>query len=558
MKTLRPHQQKALEELGNGKVLKGGVGSGKTLVAVAYYVQREAPRDVYVITTAKKRDSLDWEEEFASFGIGKAENATTQGVLTVDSWNNIARYRDVRDAFFVFDEQRAVGSGAWAKSFIAIARVNRWIMLSATPGDTWLDLIPVFIANGLYKNRTEFIRQHVIYSYYQKFPKVDRYVGEPTLVRHKARLFVDMPFERHTNRIINEVLVSHDPEKLEKVTEKRWNVFEEKPLRDIAEMFSVSRKVVNTDPSRLSSVERLMETHPRLIVFYNFNYELEQLRTLGLKPTTNQAASSSTDSTSHRSASTESATCGGANSKGTGEWASSATEPTRTATSTSASRPTTESTSSAMEQPSSGDRPTPSSERYSGLRSLTPVSRSTSDSTKLDSPSSTTPHLSAIPTTHSSVGSGVGSSRSSEKSSPQSSDSTGDSSRRSTTSTTTKSDGSKSPPSMPSSGLVVAEWNGHKHEPIPKTDRWLYLVQYVAGSEGWNCTETDATAFYSLTYSYKNWEQAFGRIDRMNTPFTDLHYYILQSNSWIDKAIRKALNAKRNFNESAFMRKKAS
>lgn len=377
---LYPHQRKAVEELDNGKILWGGVGTGKSLTAAAYYVEREAPRDVYVITTAKKRDSLDWEGEFVQYGIYKNRETTVAGVLTVDSWNNIERYIDVKGAFFIFDEQRIVGSGSWSKSFIKIAKANRWILLSATPGDTWLDYIPVFVANGFYKNRTEFKREHVVYNTFSKFPKVDRYIGVGKLLRHRNSLLVEMPYLRHTTRITREVLVAHDKDLLEEVTKKRWNPFEERPLRDVAELYSVARKVTNADSSRFLTIRNLLTVHPRLIVFYNFDYELEILRELA-------------------------------------------------------------------------------------------------------------------------------------------------------------------------EDTVVAEWNGHKHQSIPVGDSWVYLVQYVAGSEGWNCTSTDTIVFYSLTYSYKNWHQAFGRIDRLNTPFDRLYYYVLKSSSWIDNAVWKSLKNKQSFNE---------
>ena len=384
---LYQHQLDAIEKLSNGKVLYGGVGSGKTKVALSYYLKYEAPKDIYVITTAMKRNSLDWEEEATQLGIGKAKNKTLAGVLTVDSWNSMHKYEAVEDAFFIFDEQRLVGAGAWTKSFIKIAKRNRWILLSATPGDTWLDYVPVFLANGFYKNRTEFKREHVIYRPYSKFPIVERYVSVGRLVKHRNAILVEMPYTSHTKRHTTEVSVSYDQEKFKQVIKQRWNVYENRPIRNVAEMFYVMRKVVNSDTSRLQAIRILFRnTHPKIIVFYNFDYELEMLRTL-------------------------------------------------------------------------------------------------------------------------------------------------------------------------ENEMPIAEWNGHKHQPIPDGDRWLYLVQYVAGAEGWNCITTDAVCFYSLTYSYKNWHQEHGRIDRLNTPFTDLYYYVLKSNSVIDQAVAKSLKEKKNFNESRYYKK---
>jgi hypothetical protein len=381
---LYTHQEEALNKLSNGKILWGGVGTGKSLVAAAYYMKEEAPKDVYVITTAKKRDSLEWDGEFVKYGVGKYADATTAGVLTVDSWNNIGRYRDIQGAFFIFDEQRLVGSGQWSQMFIRIARCNNWILLSATPGDTWMDYIPVFIANGFYKNRTEFKRRHVVYNTFTKFPKVDRYVEVATLVRLRNSLLIEMPFERRTTRQVEVVDVDYDREMFERAVKKRWNPFKDEPIRDVAELFATMRKIVNSDSTRIIALRKLLDRHAKLVVFYNFDYELEVLRSL-------------------------------------------------------------------------------------------------------------------------------------------------------------------------SDVVTVAEWNGHKHENLPSGDSWVYLVQYTAGAEGWNCTTTDTMVFYSLTYSYKLWHQAFGRIDRLNTPFLVLYYYVLLSNSAIDLAVARSLREKKSFNERVKM-----
>lgn len=391
MVTLMPHQIDAVEKLSNGKVLFGGVGTGKSLTALAYYMKKEAPKDIYIITTARKRDELDWEGEAAKFGIGTVPGATVAGLLTIDSWNNIGKYTETEDAFFIFDEQRLIGTGAWVKAFQRIARKNQWIMLTATPGDVWLDYAPLFIANGLYKNITEFKREHVVYAPFSKFPKIIRYMGVRTLERWRNLLLVEMPYIKHTERVIHELEVKYDEALFDVVKRKRWNVYEDAPLKDVSEMFRVMRRVVNTDPSRLEVIKDLMVFggHNKIIVFYWNNYELDILRTL-------------------------------------------------------------------------------------------------------------------------------------------------------------------------SSEVTVAEWNGHKKEPIPKTDKWVYLVQYVAGAEAWECTETDCMVFYSLCYSYKNFEQAQGRIDRLNTPFNKLHYYTLVSSSMIDQAVKRSLENKKTFNELTFFRENLS
>lgn len=377
---LYPHQEDALGRMHNGCILVGGVGTGKSRTAAAYYHDNESPKDVYVITTAKKRDSHDWIGEFARFGVGRTPDSSIAGVLTVDSWNNLHNYADVEGAFFIFDEQRLVGNGSWVKSYLAIARKNNWILLSATPGDTWLDYIPVFLANGFYKNRTEFKREHVVYQPYSRYAKVERYLGLRKLEAYRKEILVEMPYERHTTREVHYVDMEFDCESMDRVWKKRWNVFENRPLKDVGEQYRCMRRIANTDPSRLRTVYDLLEIHDRLIVFYNFDYELEILREL-------------------------------------------------------------------------------------------------------------------------------------------------------------------------SNVCTLAEWNGHKHEEIPDTESWVYLVQYAAGSEGWNCISTDAMVMYSLTYSYKYWHQAFGRIDRLNTPFDVLHYYVLTSLALIDRQILNALKQKRNFNE---------
>lgn len=397
---LAPHQRKAARELHNGAILKGGVGTGKTRTAMYYYytavcngcvsvngvgdtVAPQRPRDIYVITTAKKRDDLDWEQEAAHFGVSTNREISLGGVqIKVDSWNNIENYAGIKHAFFVFDEQRLVGNGAWVKAFYKIAEQNEWIMASATPGDTWMEYIPVFVANGYYKNRTEFIREHVIFKPFSKFPKIDRYVNQGRLIKYRKEILVEMPFKRHTVRHVKPVITEYDRDLMKRAMVDRWHVYEERPIRDVGELFIVMRKIVNSDPDRITKVLEIQKKHPRLIIFYNFNYELENLRAMGEEL-----------------------------------------------------------------------------------------------------------------------------------------------------------------------GIPMREWNGHKHEPIPESDSWIYLVQYTAGAEGWNCVTTDAMVYFSLNYSWKINEQGKGRIDRMNTTYKDLHYYILRSDSAIDTAITRALAMKQNFNE---------
>ena len=293
-KLLRDYQLKAVNELKNGSILCGGVGSGKSRTSIAYYCKvnggnvegrhvtgMKKPCDLYIITTARKRDTLEWEAELPIFLLGKVEGKTYyKNKIIVDSWNNIQKYIDVENAFFIFDEQRVIGSGAWTKAFIKITKHNKWILLSATPGDCWMDYVPVFIANGFFKNRSEFIRNHVVYSRFSKFPKVEKYIGTKKLERLRNDILVDMDFRRETISHNIPVICSYDKNLYDSTMKNRWNPYLNQPIENAANLCYILRKIVNSDPSRSTAIVNIMEVHPKVIIFYNYDYELEILRNL--------------------------------------------------------------------------------------------------------------------------------------------------------------------------------------------------------------------------------------------------------------------------------------
>ena len=392
---LYPYQMAAVEKMKNGCILNGGVGSGKSRTGLYYYFKEQGgsidpdyipmknPKDLYIITTAMKRDSLEFEGELANFRISKHHEASYyKNKVVIDSWNNIKKYKEVIDAFFIFDEDRVTGSGAWVKSFLKITKSNDWIILSATPGDTWEQYIPVFVANGFYRNKTEFIREHVVYSQYTKYPKIDRYINTGRLIRLRNRILIDMDFSRHTVAHHDDVYTQYDISMYKEAIRNRWDPYKNEPIQQASGLCYVLRRIVNSDESRQVALLEIFEDHPRIIVFYNYDYELDILKSL----------------------------------------------------------------------------------HYGN-------------------------------------------------------------------------------------DVDVAEWNGHAHQPIPNSEKWVYLVQYNAGAEGWNCIKTNTVIFYSQTYSWKTLQQACGRIDRLNTPYIDLYYYHLKTRSGIDLAISKALKEKKQFNE---------
>ena len=400
---LYDYQIDAVKRMKNGCILNGGVGSGKSRTALAYYYLRnggdpaslcgdnyipmdDPPKDLYIITTARKRDTLEWDGDMGPFLLSTHTDVNLYcNKVVVDSWNNITKYKEVTGAFFIFDEDRVTGSGVWVKSFLKIAKSNEWIILSATPGDTWQDYIPVFLANGFYKNKSEFIREHIVYSRFSKFPKVDRYLNTGRLIRLRNNILIDMDFHRDTIPHHEDVYVSYDISAYKDICRNRWNPWEDRPIENAAEFCYSLRKLVNTDEARQVALLQIIEEHPKAIIFYNFDYELDILKKL-----------------------------------------------------------------------------------YYG------------------------------------------------------------------------------------EDFEIAEWNGHKHQEVPKGEKWVYLVQYTAGNEGWNCVRTDTIIFYSQNYSYKVMTQAAGRIDRLNTPYKDLYYYHIKSHSGIDLAISKALKNKKKFNERKF------
>lgn len=403
--TYRPEQIQAVRQLQNGSILAGGVGSGKTLTSLAWYLTSvcnaaslkkggslvkkkvKGSPTLYVITTAKKRDSLEWEEEAARLGLSTDPACSFTGSsIVVDSWNNIGKYSDREHAVFFFDEQRASGSGRWVKEFLKITRKNAWLLLSATPGDVWMDYLPVFMAHGFFRTRTEFMEDHVIFDRFAKYPKVKRYIGEAKLQRLRRSILVEMPVERHTTRERETVYCDYDRDLYKWVVKNRMDPWTEEPLRDAGGVCRILRKVVSDNDWRSEQAKRILASNERVIVFYNYNYELDRILAVA-----------------------------------------------------------------------------------------------------------------------------------------------------------------------ESLGLPTAQWNGHRHDAIPAEPRWVYICQYTSAAEGWNCTSTDTVLFWSLNYSWRVTEQCEGRIDRLNTPYSRLKYYFLESHSSIDEAVRRSLSSKKVFNERAFV-----
>lgn len=399
---LRDYQLEAIRKMKTGCILNGGVGSGKSLTSLSYYYMQNGgseifltggkhkkmkdPKDLYIITTARKRDTMEWEGELSHFLLStNPDTSAYKNKVIVDSWNNVKKYKEVKGAFFIFDEQRVVGSGEWVKSFLKIAKSNEWILLSATPGDTWSDYIPVFIANGFYKNKSEFLREHAVFARYSKFPKIEKWMGSGKLNRYRRMILVDMKFKRKTVQHHEDVYVDYDIATYKDVMKSRWDIYKQEPIVNAGGLCYTLRRLVNSDPSRSAKLIDIFKEHPKMIVFYNFDYELDILKSLDY-----------------------------------------------------------------------------------------------------------------------------------------------------------------------GKNVTVAEWNGHKHEPTPTKGKWVYLVQYTAGAEGWNCISTDTIVFYSQNYSYKIMHQSAGRIDRLNTPFEDLYYYHLKTRSSIDISIARAIKEKKNFNEKGF------
>ena len=382
---LYPHQEEAIEKLKNGNILLGDVGSGKSLTSLVYYTRKVCkdttePRPLYIITTAKKRDSHEWDKDLILAGLFPSSND-----IHVDSWNNIKKYTNVIGAFFIFDEQRLVGTGAWTKAFWKIAQKNKWLLLTATPGDKWEDYFPVFKANGFYRTKTEFTELHLVYDPYRKYT-VKTYLHTGVLMKFKKQITVEMQYKREAERIVQNIVCDYDKEKEKFILKNRWDIFKHEPIQQAASLCYVLRRLSNSDQDRIKKLNKIFSLHKKMIIFYNFDYELEILR----------------------------------------KWCAD-------------------------------------------------------------------------------------------------------------------------------KHINYTEWNGHNHQEIlDDKPNWVYLVQYTAGNEGWNCITCDTTVFYSLNYSYKITKQAMGRIDRMNSPFPSLYYYFLVSKSKIDIAINGSLKKKKKFNETAF------
>jgi len=369
---LRDYQLDAVNKGTNGCIFNGGVGSGKSRTGLYYYFKQNGgrlldyenytpmhnpPQDLYIITTAMKRDSCEWDGELANFYISTDPtiNQYDQKIV-IDSWNNIKKYITIRNAFFVFDEDKVTGSGAWVKAFWNIA--------------------------------------HAVFKRYSKWPQIEKYINTGRLIRLRDKILINMDFERLTIPHHMNVYTDYDVETYKKVMKTRWNPYKDEPIAQASVLCGILRQIVNSDESRVDKMLDILETKNTAIIFYNFNYELDILHNVFWN------AGNDTEACDY------------------------------------------------------------------------------------------------------------------------------DANNR----------------------FEVAEWNGHMHQEIPRGNKWVYLVQYTAGCEGWNCITTDTIIFFSQNYSYKVVTQAAGRIDRLNSPYIDLYYYHLKSRASIDIAISRALTSKKEFN----------
>lgn len=290
---LYPYQMDAVKRMFNGCILNGGVGSGKSRTGLFYYFKEQGgwidengyipmknPKNLYIITTALKRNNLEWEGELSNYLLStdSKKNGLNENVsVVIDSWNNIKKYIDVKNAFFILDEDKITGSGEWVKAFLKIAKNNDWIVLSASPGDRWEDFIPVFVAGGYYKNRSEFIREHLVYSRFSKYPKVERYIGTGRLIKLRNKILIDMDFTRHTIPHHEDIYCEYDISKYKEAIRTRWDPFKNEPMQQASSLCYVLRRIVNEDTSRQVALLETLEKHPKAIIFYNFDYELELL-----------------------------------------------------------------------------------------------------------------------------------------------------------------------------------------------------------------------------------------------------------------------------------------
>lgn len=389
---LYDYQKDVIEKLESGSVLVGGVGSGKTLTSLVWYHDMACssmnnPKDLYVITTAKKRDSMEWELDGNKIKLTSDKALSPYGVsMTVDSWNNIDKYINIKNCVFIFDEQHITGKGPWVRAFMRIAKYNDWIVVTATPGDKWIEYMPLFIANGFYKNRMDFYTKHVVWNRFTTYPSIDKYINCDLLIQNKDRLLVKMDYESRFEKHVELLYTDYDRSTYDCIIKRRWDPFEMKPLENLSQVNYLLKKASYSHLDKTNHMLDIIKAHKKVIAFYRYNYELEELRSL----------------------------------------------------------------------------------------------RVFLKNTK------------------------------------------------------------------------IAELNGMNHDPIPDTDSWLYLVQYNSGSEAWNCVVTNCMVFYSVDYSYKAMVQAAGRIDRVNSKFDELYYYVLVSRAKIDADILECLKNKKEFNMDTY------
>lgn len=283
-------QEEVIQEIeGNSKILELGTGSGKTLISLQEYLDHHSQHPLLIICPNSKFREGGWDREVAviekHYGvkidyevIPYSHLWTKRKVPKKPTYKTNDKLGDYKGRFIIFDEIHFVKNPTSERGKTAqllIKNSKGFLGLSATPlSNGWEDSMNYFIMFGMAKNKTSFIREYAsgLDHYYKPYGwKGDLLspMWEAISIFRDKHDMTDLP------KLTLQDVYFKKSTRYSKILKDR--ICEDIVYDTVPKLYAGLRQYANLKHKGEYLNELLEGTSENVVVFYNFNTELDEI-----------------------------------------------------------------------------------------------------------------------------------------------------------------------------------------------------------------------------------------------------------------------------------------